>query len=172
MGTAPLLESREAQKYVGIRLRANGEAEFRTGVDSGFPELFGWLAENAVTPAGAPMIRYYELDAAGFPTEFDIGVPVEAASRSGNGRVGAGELPAGDYAVLVHIGPYTHETVPDLRAARERLLAWAAEEGLELAREERGGAVTFAACVERYLTDASREPDWTKWETELAYLTT
>jgi hypothetical protein len=26
------------------------------------------------------------------------------------------------------------------------------------------------ASVERYLTDASREPDWSKWETELSHL--
>ena len=171
MTDKPLLESRERQPYMGIRLRANGEAEFRHAADTGFPELFGWLGEQGIAPAGAPMIRYRALDADGFPTDFDIGAPV-ARAVEGNGRIGPGELPAGDYAVLVHVGPYRHEDVPDLRAARERLVAWAEAEGLELAREESGGAVTFAACVESYLTDASREPDWTKWETELAFLTT
>jgi effector-binding domain-containing protein len=166
---APLLESREAQPYMGIRLRAKGEAEFRDAVDAGFPELFGWLGRNNLTPAGAPLIRYYELDAAGFPTDFEIGAPV-AHPVDGDGRIVATELPAGEYAVLVHVGPYTHDEVPDLRAARERLLAWADGEGIEIARSERGGAVTFDACIETYLTDASREPDWTKWETELAYL--
>ncbi|MET0927467.1 MAG: GyrI-like domain-containing protein [Solirubrobacterales bacterium] len=170
MSQAPLLESREAQPYMGIRLRANGEAEFRSAVDAGFPELFGWLGRNGVVPDGAPMIRYRELDADGFPTDFELGAPVATAAE-GSGRVAAGELPAGDYAVLVHVGPYTHDEVPDLRAARERLTDWAAAEGVELAREESGGAVSFAACVESYLTDASREPDWTRWETELAYLT-
>jgi effector-binding domain-containing protein len=171
MSTAPLLESRESQPYVGIRGQAHGEAEFRAAVDAGFPELFGWLGENEVAPAGAPMIRYYELGADGFPTDFELAAPVAAPPSQGNGRVAGGELPAGDYAVLVHVGPYTHDEVPDLRAARARLLDWAADEGVELAREERGGAVTFAACIESYLTDASREPDWRKWETELAYLT-
>jgi effector-binding domain-containing protein len=171
MTTTPLLESRESQPYVGIRMQAGGEAAFRAAVDAGFPELFGWLARTRVAPAGAPMIRYYALDAEGFPTDFELDAPVAAAPANGGERVAAGELPAGDYAVLVHVGPYTHEEVPDLRAARERLLAWAEGEGLELAREERGGAVTFAACIESYLTDASREPDWRLWETELAYLT-
>jgi effector-binding domain-containing protein len=117
------------------------------------------------------MIRYYELDADGFPTDFELAAPVAAAPSGEVGRVAAGELPAGDYAVLVHVGPYTHDEVPDLRAARDRLLAWAGEEGIELAREERDSAVTFAACIESYLSDASREPDWRTWETELAYLT-
>jgi effector-binding domain-containing protein len=170
MTAKPLLESRQAQGYVGIRLRANGEAEFRSAVDAAFPELFAWLGDRGVTPAGAPMIRYYALDGDGFPTDFEIGAPV-AQRAEGDGRVEPSELPEGEYAVLVHVGPYTHDEVPDLRAARERLLAWADEEGIEIAGEDRGGALTFAACVESYLTDASREPDWTKWETELAYLT-
>jgi effector-binding domain-containing protein len=171
MTDKPLLESREAQPYMGIRLRAQGEAEFREAADTGFPELFGWLRDHGVAPVGAPMIRYRALDGDGFPTDFEVGAPV-AQPVAGTGRVAAGELPAGDYAVLVHVGPYTHEEVPDLRRARERLLAWADEEGLELAREESGGAVTFAACIESYVLGALDEPDWTKWETELAYLTT
>ena len=60
MSQAPLLESREAQPYMGIRLRANGEAEFRSAVDAGFPELFGWLGRNGALSsfrvvAGAPV---------------------------------------------------------------------------------------------------------------------
>lgn len=170
MTNAPLLESRRAQPYLGIHLRANGEAEFRKAADSAFPELFGWLDQNSIAPAGAPMIRYRALDADGFPTDFEVGAPV-AESVEGNGRIAARELPPGDYAVLVHVGPYNHDEVPDLHAARERLLAWAEEEGLELAREERGGVVIFAACIESYVKGALEEPDWTKWETELAYLT-
>ena len=167
---SPLLESRPAQPYMGIRLRANGEAEFRAAADAGFPELFGWLGHNNLQPAGPPMIRYYALDENGFPTAFELGVPV-SQPVDGDGRVERLELPAGEYAVLVHVGPYRHDDVPDLRAARDRLLAWAANEGIEIAVEEAGGSVTFAACVERYLNDAINEPDWTKWQTELAYLT-
>ena len=170
MTNAPLLESRHAQPYLGIHLRANGEADFRQAADTGFPELFGWLHENDIAPGGAPMIRYRALDADGFPTDFEVGVPVTEPVE-GNGRIAARELPAGDYAVLVHVGPYNHDELPDLHAARERLLGWAEDQGLGLAREERGGAVTFAACIESYVKGAVEEPDWTKWETELAYLT-
>jgi effector-binding domain-containing protein len=170
MANAPMLESRHAQPYLGIHLRADGEADFRKAADTGFPELFGWLQQHGIAPAGAPMIRYRALDAHGFPTDFEVGAPV-AEPVGASGRIAARELPAGDYAVLVHVGPYNHDEVPDLHAARERLLAWAQNEGLELAREERRGAVTFAACIESYLKGALEEPDWTKWETELAYLT-
>jgi hypothetical protein len=44
-------------------------------VDQAFPELFGWLAEQAVAPAGPPFIRYLVIDMA---AEFQI----ELGSRS------------------------------------------------------------------------------------------
>ena len=87
MAPPPLLEERAAQPYLGIAARVTGEAEFRSAVDRGFPELFGWLREN------------------------------------------------------------------DERSTSDR-------------------GTRFRACVERYITDPSRESDWSKWKTELAYLTT
>jgi len=100
---------------------------------------------------------------------FELGAPV-VQPVDGDGRIERRELPAGEYAVLVHVGPYRRDEVPDLRAARERLLLWAAHEGIEIAVEQAGGALTFAACIESYLTGRN-EPDWTRWQTELAYLT-
>jgi effector-binding domain-containing protein len=79
-------------------------------------------------------------------------------------------LPAGRYATLVHVGPYNSAEVPDLNAARAELLGWAREQGAELDSSKTAQGTAFEACVERYFTDASREPDWSKWETELAYL--
>ena len=163
------MESRPAQPYMGIHFRTQGEAEFRAAADNGFSELFAWLASRNLQPAGAPMIRYYALDDDGFPTDFELGAPV-AQAVDGDGRVERRELPAGEYAVLVHVGPFRHEEVPDLRAARERLLAWTRDEGMEVAVEEVSGSLTFSACIESYLTGPD-EPDWTRWQTELAYLT-
>ena len=39
---------------------------------------------------------------------------------------------------------------------------------MESSESARGTA--YEANVEHYLTDASREPDWSKWQTELACL--
>jgi effector-binding domain-containing protein len=165
----PRIEHRAEQPYVAIAARVASEAELRSAVDSGFPELFGWLAENDVAPTGPPFIRFLELDGDGQPVEFEIAAPI-AATVSGTGRIQAGALPAGRYATFLHVGPYSHADVPDLDSARSLLLDWADQNGVGIAGSETDGGTAFEACVEHYLTDASREPDWSKWETELAYL--
>ena len=54
----------------------------------------------------------------------------------GDERVRADSLPAGRYLTLMHVGPYRSETVPDLAVSRERLIAFAAEEGSSTAARE------------------------------------
>ena len=102
--------------------------------------------------------------------EFEIAAPV-ASPAAGEGEIRAGVLPAGPYATLLHVGPYSHADVPDLDSARCTLLAWAERDGIGLERTDTGTRTRYRASVERYLTDASREPDWSKWRTELAVLT-
>ena len=55
MAGQPQLEDRAEQPYVGIAGRVASEAEFRDAVDRGFPQLFGWLQENGVTPPRAAL---------------------------------------------------------------------------------------------------------------------
>lgn len=169
MERAPLIQQREPQPYAGIRGDVATEAEFRRAVDRGFPKLFGWLSENRIAPAGPPFIRYLEVAEGGQPLRFELGAPTDAAV-SGDGEVHAGELPAGRYATLLHVGPYTHAEVPDLAAAHAELIEWGRRQGIEWDGSKTPRGTAFEACIERYLTDASREPDWSKWETELAYL--
>jgi len=69
----PQIELRQAQPYLGIRAAVtHGIRDF---ADSAFPELFGWLFENGVTPAGPPFLRYHEVDRAGEPLDAEAGVP-------------------------------------------------------------------------------------------------
>lgn len=58
----------------------------------------------------------------------------------------------------------------DLNDARSLLSAWAEREGIGLQSSPTPRGKAYAANVERYLTDASREADWSKWQTELACL--
>jgi effector-binding domain-containing protein len=169
MERAPLIQRRAAQPYAGIRGDASTEAEFRKAVDRGFPELFGWLREKRIEPAGPPFIRFLEVAEGGQPLRFELGAPTEAPVSAGE-VVHAGELPAGRYATLLHVGPYTHSDMPDLAAARAELLDWGRRQGIDWESSETPRGRAFEACIERYLTDARREPDWSKWETELAYL--
>ena len=156
----PKLQQRTAQPYLAIHAHVTTEAEFRRAADTGFPELFAWLREHAVAPAGPLFIRYLELDDAGDPREIELAVPV-APGVSGDERVRAGELPAGRWATFVHVGPYRSETEPDLADGRATLGAWADAQGL-----------ACADYVEHFVKGPVEEPDHTRWETELAYLIT
>ena len=169
MDREPKIEQRPQQPYAGITAEAETEAEFRQAVDRSFPELFGWLGSHGIELAGPPFIRYLELSETGEPLRFELGAPTREAPRA-DGPVHAGSLPGGRYVTYLHVGPYTHADVADLNDARSRLTTWAEREGLafESAATSRGTA--YEANVEHYLTDASREPDWSKWQTELACL--
>src|SRR5918995_1877651 len=142
--TEPEIQQRPALPYLGIAGRiTDGVPAF---VDRAFPELFGWLRKHALEPAGAPFIRYRELDTAGEPLQIEVGAPVDGA-------------PQGDERVRVAA----------LAAARERLVGWAEQRGLVYSRQTDRGS-TLPCCVERYLVGPVDEPDFTKWETEFAYL--
>ncbi|HEX6583324.1 MAG TPA: GyrI-like domain-containing protein [Thermoleophilaceae bacterium] len=151
-----MIDLRPAQQYLGISGKiTEGVPAF---VDRAFPELYAWLREHAVEPAGPPFLRYDEVDSDGQPLELEVGVPVEGATQ-GDERVCHSALPAGRYLTYLHVGPYRSETLPDLAAARERLLTWA--EGHELAP---------LSYMEHFRIGPVEEPDFTKWETEFAYL--
>ncbi len=156
----PQLQLRQARPYLAIAAHVPTEAEFRSAADRGFPELFGWLADHGVEPAGPLFIRYVEVDDAGEPVDVELGVPAAPGVR-GDGRVKADALPAGRWATYLHIGPYSHATEPDLAAGRATLRAWADAQGL-----------TRLGYVEHFIKGPVEEPDPSRWETELAYLTT
>jgi effector-binding domain-containing protein len=154
--TEPEIQQRPARPYLGIAGQiTDGVPAF---VDRAFPELFGWLRAHAVEPAGPPFLRYDEVDSDGQPIELEVGVPVSDGVE-GDERVRHNALPAGRYLTYLHVGPYRSETLPDLAAARERLLTWA--EGHELEP---------LSYIEHFRIGPVEEPDFTKWETEFAYL--
>ena len=164
--TEPQIQQRAAQPYLAIAGEiTDGMPAF---VDRAFPALYTWLGEHGVEPSGPPFIRYRELDTDGEPLELEVGVAVND-STEGDDRVRAASLPAGRYLTYMHVGPYRSETQPDLAAARKRLISWAADQGIVYSRETDRGA-TLPCCLERYLVGPIEEPDFSKWETEFAYL--
>jgi effector-binding domain-containing protein len=166
--TEPQIRQREALPYLAIRSEVtNGVPAV---VDTAFPQLFAWLGQHAVEPAGPPFIRYLEVDEAGEPLEIEVAAPIsDGADPPADDIVCAGILPAGRYATLVHIGPYRHEDVPDLGDAQAALRSWTEQQGMVTGRPSERGS-SLAACVEHYRVGPPMEADWTKWETELAYL--
>jgi effector-binding domain-containing protein len=166
----PAVEHRLAQPYVAISARIASEAEFRHAADTGFPRLFGWLQARAIAPAGPPFVRYRAFDPAGDPVQIELGVSVTDLPEGDRG-IEAAVLPAGAWLTYLHRGPYSHAGEPDLQAAHATARAWAQENGLALAREPSDDdEIRLAGCIEQYRIGPHEEPDYTRWETELAYL--
>lgn len=157
------IQQRDAQPYVGIRVQVPMDG-ISVAVDQAFPALFGWLGQRGIAPAGAPFIRYHVID---MTSELDIemGVPV-AAPIAGDDTVTAGALPAGRYVVLRHVGHY--DGLIDSNAELQR---WAREQGVTLASTETPRGDAFAGRFEQYLTNPAEEPDPSKFEVDVAYLT-
>lgn len=126
------------------------------------PEVFGWLAERGIPPAGPPFLRYNAFGPAG-RLELEAGVPV-AAAVNGAEPVLAGLLPAGRYAVVRHTGPFSQ-----LASATRDLLGWAAARDLAWDRTESPAGERWGCRLEVYLTNPAAEPDPGTWQTELAF---
>lgn len=162
MRSAVQIQWREAQPYAAIPMVVTMDMLARA-VDQGFPELFGWLAEHSIEPAGPPLIRYLVVDmAAGLQVE--LGVPV-GAQIDGNGRIKSGNLPAGQYVVLRHTGPYG-----GLIASNAVLQQWAQEQGITLNSWDSPQGTAWSGRAEHYLTNPATEPDPAKWQVDVAYL--
>ena len=165
--TEPQIEERNEQPYLGIRSQVTeGVAAV---VDRSFPQLFAWLGRHGVEPAGPPFIRFHEIDHAGEPLEIEVAAPVAGGAAQDDDTVRAGVLPAGRYVTLLHSGPYRKEEVPDLGDAQAALRSWIEREGIACSRPSERGSL-LPCYVEHYRVGPPIEKDWTKWETELAYL--
>ena len=121
-----------------------------------------------MAPAGPPFIRYYEVGHAGEPLDVEVGVPVDQAPE-GDARVRGDALPAGSYLTFTHVGPYRSDSLRDLADARAELLAWAEDNGVEYGQQSQHGQ-TFPCAFEQYRIGPVDGADFTRWETEFAYL--
>jgi effector-binding domain-containing protein len=162
MITEPKLEERTEQPYVALRTQATMH-ELGTVIPQLLGDVFAWLGQHGIPPAGAPFIRYLVINMAA-QLDIEVGVPV-ASAVSGDGRVCAGVLPAGRYASLVYTGPYDGNGLVEANAA---LLKWGTEQGLVWDTWAAENGDGFGARLESYRTDPQEEPDPTKWETEVA----
>ena len=154
------LQDRAAVTYAAIRVRLS-MGELGPALAKLWPEVSAWLDERGIMPAGRPLIRYHVIDMP--EVEIAVGLPIEPGAV-GDGRIEVGELPAGRYAGLVHVGSYE-----DLVQANVDLRRWAADHGV--AFDGCDGAPGWAGRVEFYLTDPMDDPDPLAWRTEIAYLT-
>jgi effector-binding domain-containing protein len=155
----PRLEDRSEQPYVGIRTQVPMQ-ELKHTIPGSLRELFPWLAQRGIAPAGPPFIRYHVIDMAAL-MDVEIGIPVSSAPP-GDGRVRPGVLPSGRYAALVYTG------IENGIAGNAALLDWGKNEGLTWDRWKAETGDAFGARYESFLTDPDDEPDPARWETEVA----
>lgn len=158
----PRLEHRDARNYAAIRVTLS-MAEMAGALPKLWQEVFGWLGKHGVSQAGPPMIRYLVIDMAR-RLELEVGVPV-AHPVKGDGRVRAGVLPAGRYAVLIHTGPYD-----GLVAANAALQAWAKKKGIRFQAHQTKHGTAWRSRVETYPLGPREQPDPKWWLTHVAYL--
>jgi effector-binding domain-containing protein len=162
MITEPKIEHRNEQAYVGLRAQVTMQ-ELGTLLPPLWGEVYGWLANKGLKPAGAPLWRYRVINMAA-KLEIDVGVPV-GRPVSGDNRIIADTLPAGRYAGLLYTGPYE-----GLMQATADLLAWAQNKGIFWDKWTEGSkGEGWRARIEHYLTDPREEPNSTNWQTELAF---
>lgn len=114
-----------------------------------FPEVAGWMAKTGIDMAGAPFALYHSVSDEAI--DLEAGCPVEK-SVTGEGRIRGSDLPAGEAAVAIHMGPFEQ-----LRETSAALFAW-------IAKQDREPAGPF---WESYQTDPQLEPDPAKWRTEI-----
>jgi effector-binding domain-containing protein len=160
MSSEPVIVSRPEQPYAGIRASVPMQELFK--VADRIPEVFGWLADRGVEPAGAPFFRYNVIDMAR-ELEVEAGVPV-VRPVAGDGEIIGGVLPAGRYATVAHVG---HPQ--QLAGVTGKLLDWAAQQGLDWDMTVTDAGEKWACRVEFYVTDPRTEPDMNKWTTELVF---
>jgi effector-binding domain-containing protein len=161
MLTTPQVTERPAQAYVAIS--ADVTMEQLAGLADRLGEVFGWLAERAIAPAGPPFFRYHIIDMER-KLSVEAGVPVPPGVE-GDDCVTAGVLPAGRYATAIHVGHYD-----GLIGAVDNLLQWADAQGLEWDKSDAEGSERWGSRLEIYLTNPAEQPDPAKWETQLAFL--
>jgi effector-binding domain-containing protein len=118
-----------------------------------FGQMFGYLAEIGVRPAGPPLAIYHDPEFKEDDVDVEVCVPVERRV-AGRGEMRGSVLSAGPVAATLHAGPY-HEVGPAYCA----LVAWIQEHGHECAGPPR----------EIYLVGPGQAADPAEYRTEILW---
>jgi len=100
-----------------------------------------YLTDIGAYPSGAPFAAYYNMDMEDLDVEAGFPVP---KMLTGKNDITPGEIPAGKYAVCLHVGPYG-EAAP----AYNVLMDWIKENGY----------TPTGVAYEFYLNDPSQTPE-------------
>lgn len=142
----------EPQSILSIRTRTS-LAEIGQAAGQAFGELYAYLGQLGVPPAGPPLAIYHDPEFREDDMDAEFCVPV-GRPLSGKGRMNGGSLPGGPAACTLHAGPY-----PEIGPAYQAVMGWIHERGHETAGPPR----------EVYLVGPAQRPDPADFRTELVW---
>jgi effector-binding domain-containing protein len=160
----PKLEYHSEKPYVAIRTQV--PIPFGKYLGPLWDEVDGWLSKRGINQYGPAIIRYLTTDMSK-KLDIEVGFVVNQA-ETGDERIRAGVLPAGQYATLLYTGPYKGKGIYKATVA---LLEWAKENRVVWDTTVKDDVEWWNGRVEWYLTDPAKETDTHKYRTELAFLT-
>jgi effector-binding domain-containing protein len=114
------LLDRQAQPTLAIRTRASVQLLPQV-LGTAWGTIMKYTGRIGVQPSGPPFVAYHNMDMQDL--DLEIGFPFVEKLR-GEGEVLAGEIPAGEAAGCLHVGPYDQ-----VGAAYEALQKWMAANG-------------------------------------------
>ncbi len=126
--------------------------EFPAKLHQLYKEIGDYMKSMNVQQNGFPFCVYYNWNPAGISV-FEAGFPT-AQSLKGKGRIQLSELSGSKVLMVSQFGPY--ESTSDAHDAIDKYMK---EKNIEC----------IGAPWEVYVTDISKEPDTTKWETQVFY---
>jgi effector-binding domain-containing protein len=119
-----------------------------------YSEICAFMGRKGISPSGAPFSCWHEMNDESMARgvfDMEAGFPVSDAIE-GEGRVKKSFLPAGRAVTAIHIGPYQ-----TLAETYQILQSWIDE----------GGYSAKDYMWEVYLTDPCKEPDQSRWMTQI-----
>lgn len=139
------------QHAVAVRYKASMD-KMGEMMGQAIGQVMAFVGRNKMRPAGMPFSAYPQMEPDGAGNwEVVSGMPVQGEAEA-SGEMIDYDLPGGKVAVVTHMGPYD-----TLAQTYEAMMGWIYEHGLAPA----------GAMWEYYFTDPSREPDRSKWRTDI-----
>jgi predicted transcriptional regulator YdeE len=158
------LEDRPDIHYIGMPASApRSEFDVPGGVSSMKSVVREWLADHHIEPMTGSMYVYHRTGERTDPIDLTVAYPITEPVDPSDGLV-FGTLPAGRYVVGCHIGSYS--LIDD---SSDGILHWAGSRRLNINLREEGLARVWNARADHFLTDPTKEPDESKWVTNLLF---
>lgn len=148
----PSVVERAAQPYVAIRRQVN--IPFGTVATKTMKQVQKAIKAQGIQGTGAAIFKYNIVVMPALEIEF--GFETETL-QTASGELMAGTLPAGRYAELRYVGPYSR-----LYKVNGALIDWSRAQGLVFDVEAKPDGDHFASRVEFYPNGPDDEPDRSK----------